>query len=59
MRLEWLRIHDFRNIAQTTLDFSDGLNLVVGANGQGKTNLLEAVGLLATGRSFRRAPPRA
>lgn len=33
--------------------FHDGLNLIVGANGQGKTNLLEAVYFLATTRSFR------
>ncbi|MBF0181715.1 MAG: DNA replication and repair protein RecF [Magnetococcales bacterium] len=55
MLLEWLRIRDFRNIAGAELRFGAGLNLVVGANGQGKSNLLEAVGVLASGRSFRQA----
>src|SRR5205814_2292461 len=35
------------------LDLSPGLNVLVGRNAQGKTSLLEAVGLLARGRSFR------
>ncbi|MBF0139716.1 MAG: DNA replication and repair protein RecF [Magnetococcales bacterium] len=59
MVLNWLRLGHFRNIAQATLQFHPELNVVIGDNGQGKSNLLEAVGLLATGRSFRRAPPEA
>ena len=59
MILERLRIQDFRNIHQATLEFDSDLNVLVGDNGQGKTNLLEAIGLLASGRSFRRAPPGA
>ncbi|MBF0341381.1 MAG: DNA replication and repair protein RecF [Magnetococcales bacterium] len=55
MRLEWLGLQDFRNIPAASLRFGPGLNLITGDNGQGKSNLLEAVGLLATGRSFRRA----
>ena len=57
MILSWLRLVDFRNIDRAALRFSAGLNLIRGENGQGKTNLLEAIGLLATGRSFRRVPP--
>lgn len=57
MHLHLLRIHDFRNIASAEVTFSAGLNLIIGPNGQGKTNLLEAIGLLACGRSFRRASP--
>ncbi|MBF8271445.1 MAG: DNA replication and repair protein RecF [Magnetococcales bacterium] len=57
MVLEWLRLVDFRNITQASLQFHPELNLLIGGNGQGKSNLLEAVGLLATGRSFRRSPP--
>lgn len=57
MLLEWLRLVDFRNISQAALQFHPGINLFIGGNGQGKSNLLEAVGLLATGRSFRRSPP--
>lgn len=56
MVLEWLRLVDFRNIAQASLQFHPELNLLFGGNGHGKSNLLEAVGLLATGRSFRRSP---
>ena len=59
MILERLRIQDFRNISQATLTLSAGLNVLAGGNGQGKTNLLEAIGLLASGRSFRRTPPSA
>ncbi len=42
-----------RNYA--TLEFAPerGLNVFVGANAQGKSNLLEAIGLLGTGKSFR------
>jgi DNA replication and repair protein RecF len=48
-----LRLADFRNYA--TLDFTPaaGLNVFVGANAQGKSNLLEAIAMLATGKSFR------
>ena len=35
--------------------FSKGINLIYGKNGEGKTNLLEAIYLLSTGRSFRQA----
>ncbi|MBF0426881.1 MAG: DNA replication/repair protein RecF [Magnetococcales bacterium] len=59
MHLATLNIHDFRNITQANLTFGNGLNLVIGGNGQGKSNLLEAIGILANGRSFRRAPPQA
>lgn len=59
MILERLRIQDFRNISQASLAFCAGFNVLVGHNGQGKTNVLEAIGLLASGRSFRRAPPSA
>lgn len=58
MRLDRLQLKDFRNIAEASLAFSPGLNLILGPNGQGKSNLLEAIGLLATGRSFRQAPPK-
>jgi len=43
----------FRNLAQSEISFARGVNLFVGENGQGKTNLLEAVFLFKFGRSFR------
>jgi DNA replication and repair protein RecF len=57
--LEKLRLHNFRNITEASLRFSSGFNLIIGENGQGKSNLLEAIALLATGRSFRKANPQA
>lgn len=55
MHLETLQLRDFRNYAAAALQFCPGLNVVYGANAQGKTNLLEAVHFLATGRSHRTA----
>jgi len=51
--LRHLTIERFRNLAQIELDLSSGVTLFWGQNAQGKTNLLEAVHYLATGRSFR------
>jgi DNA replication and repair protein RecF len=48
-----LTLTDFRNIRQATIAPSSSLNLVIGENGSGKTSLLEAIYLLAMGRSFR------
>ncbi len=45
----------YRNLALQQIDFADGINVFVGGNGQGKTNVLESVYLLATLRSFRSA----
>ena len=51
--VERLRVRDVRNIREASLALGPGLNVFVGRNGQGKTSLLEAVGLVARGRSFR------
>lgn len=51
-----LRLRDFRCHAEQTFAFHEGLNVLRGANGTGKTSVLEAVGYLSTVRSFRRAP---
>ncbi len=53
MHLAHLRLRDFRNYTRLDSDFSPGFHLLLGNNAQGKTNLLEAVYLLATLRSFR------
>jgi DNA replication and repair protein RecF len=48
-----LRLADFRNYAALDFTPAAGLNVFVGANAQGKSNLLEAIAMLATGKSFR------
>jgi DNA replication and repair protein RecF len=59
MELQQLWLTDFRSYGSCELSFSPGLTAVVGRNGEGKTNLLEAIGYLATLRSFRGAPVEA
>ena len=53
MHLAHLRLRDFRNYARLDADYAPGFHLLLGDNAQGKTNLLEAIYLLATLRSFR------
>lgn len=57
MQLQRLDIRDVRCLREVTLTLSPTLNLIVGPNGSGKTSLLEAIYLLATGRSFRTRDP--
>jgi DNA replication and repair protein RecF len=60
MRVHRLWLQDFRNYTTAELaPAPDGLTVVSGGNGQGKSNLLEAVGWLATLESFRSAPAEA
>ncbi|MBI5471829.1 MAG: DNA replication/repair protein RecF [Ignavibacteriae bacterium] len=49
-----VRIHleNFRNHENTTIDFGEGINVLLGNNGQGKTNVLEAVSYLSLTKSF-------
>lgn len=56
--LESLSLSDFRNISRAQLEFSPGINVFWGENGNGKTNLLEAVWLFTGGKSFRGAKDR-
>ncbi|HJU00580.1 MAG TPA: DNA replication/repair protein RecF [Actinomycetes bacterium] len=53
MRVERLEVVDFRNHDRAAVDLPAGVSVLVGANGVGKTNLLEAVGYLATLGSHR------
>lgn len=53
MRVERIRLTNFRNFASAEVDFAERRNLIVGPNAQGKTNLLEAIHLLCMGRSHR------
>lgn len=59
MLLRRLWLTDFRNYGTCELDLDDGLTAIVGANGHGKSNLIEAIGYLATTESFRGAPTEA
>ena len=53
MRITGLRLHQFRCYSQVTLTPPEGVTVLVGENGAGKTNLLEAVHLCCLGRSHR------
>lgn len=53
MALTRLLIKDFRNIEQADLALAPGFNFLVGANGSGKTSVLEAIYTLGHGRAFR------
>ncbi len=52
MQLTRLLLRQFRNHAETTLEVSPRLNLLLGDNGEGKTNVLEGISYLCLGRSF-------
>lgn len=56
LSVERLSLTDFRNYAHVVLEVGPGPIVLFGANGSGKTNLLEAVSLLAPGQGLRRAP---
>lgn len=53
MRLNSLRLINFRNYESLYLNFEKNINLLVGKNGQGKTNIVEAIYMLSFGKSFR------
>jgi DNA replication and repair protein RecF len=57
--VERLELVDFRNYTSASFQLTSGTTVVVGDNGQGKTNLAEALAYLATLGSFRGAPPDA
>jgi len=57
MRLKRLEATNFRNLTGA-IEFSPGLNLIYGANAQGKSSWLEAIYLLATTKSFRTSHPK-
>jgi DNA replication and repair protein RecF len=57
--VERLELVDFRNYARAEFELTPGVTAVLGRNGQGKTNLAEALAYLATLTSFRGAPPEA
>ena len=53
MNLLNIHLRNFRNYQDAALEFDPGVNLIVGDNAQGKTNLLEAISYLGSGKSFR------
>lgn len=53
MQINRITLRGFRNYEETAAKFVPGVNLLVGGNANGKTNLLEAIRYLSTGRSFR------
>lgn len=55
MKMSKLRLKDFRNFKDLEIQFADRLNIFIGDNGQGKSNLLEAIALLSLNESFRYA----
>ncbi|HMD15003.1 MAG TPA: AAA family ATPase, partial [Bacteroidota bacterium] len=52
MHLTELRLRQFRNHSDSRFDFGDGTNILLGDNGQGKTNVIEAISFLCLTRSF-------
>ncbi|NOY86688.1 MAG: DNA replication/repair protein RecF [Deltaproteobacteria bacterium] len=55
MRLLWTDLKSFRNLDGQRIDLDSRYNLLIGKNGQGKTNILEAIAYLGTLKSFRSA----
>lgn len=53
MKLHGIRLQNFRNIAAAEIEFTGSRSFLVGSNGQGKTNLLEAIGYMSALRAFR------
>ena len=53
MTINEIYLDGFRNYISESARFGDGINVVTGSNAQGKTNLIEAIYYLASGRSFR------
>jgi DNA replication and repair protein RecF len=56
--IESLDLRDFRNYENAAFQFSRGTNLVLGKNGAGKSNIIEAVYMLSTSKSFRKTADR-
>jgi DNA replication and repair protein RecF len=52
MKIRQVRLHNFRNHAESAWELGSGVNVLLGKNGQGKTNLLEAISCLALTKSF-------
>ena len=53
MPIRQLKVSGVRNLQPLDLDLHPGVNFIYGANGSGKTSVLEAINLMAAGKSFR------
>jgi DNA replication and repair protein RecF len=53
VQIKKLLVERFRNLTSSELSFNTGVNLIIGQNGQGKTNLLESISFLGSTKSFR------
>ena len=53
-KISKLQVTNFRNLNSQIITFSNGINCILGENGNGKTNILEAINVLATKKSFRK-----
>lgn len=58
MYIKNIKLSNFRNYEKADIDFSDKVNIFVGKNAQGKTNILESIYLSASGSSFRTSKDR-
>ncbi len=54
LKIKKLQVTNFRNLENQIINFSTGINCIIGENGNGKTNLLEALYVLSTKKSFRK-----
>ena len=53
MIIKKLKAKNFRNIKDAEIEFSPGVNLLLGKNAQGKTNIIECIYMFSRGKSFR------
>lgn len=53
MNITSIKVENFRNLEKSEINFHSGLNIFLGNNGQGKTNLLESIYLMTKGKTFR------
>jgi len=55
VQLEQINVRNYRNFSELQLDFTEGINIIVGPNGSGKTSILEAISLLSPGKGLKSA----
>lgn len=58
MQIGLLELNNFRNYESLSIEFKDGINIIYGENGQGKTNILESIYMCSTGKSHKGSKER-